>query len=150
MESSSFARQLSELNTAANFTVRSVLELKRRQTAILLMGIRQDILAGSDDHFIYQQEALNVHMAIVASDWQKGVSEETKHVVAYRYKWTGLTYIQTGKHGSQHSQLRPSPVCSKPHVSCQQASFSAHQHDIALRGSVGDEAMFQAKREFHG
>lgn len=50
MESSSFARQLSELKNAANF-VRSVLELKRRQTAILLMGIRQDILAGSDHHF---------------------------------------------------------------------------------------------------
>jgi hypothetical protein len=39
MESSNFARQLSELKTAANFTVRSVLEPKQCQTAILLMGI---------------------------------------------------------------------------------------------------------------
>jgi hypothetical protein len=52
MESSSFARQLPELKIAANSTVQSVLELKQRQTATLLLGIWQDILAGSDHHFI--------------------------------------------------------------------------------------------------
>ena len=28
--------------------------------------------------------------------------------------------------------------------------FLLAQHDIALKGSVGEEAMSQAKREFHG
>jgi hypothetical protein len=67
-ESTSFAVQLSELTTATKHMFRSVLEIKQRQTAILLMSIRQDIFAGCDHHFVYQQEILDVYTNIIASD----------------------------------------------------------------------------------
>jgi hypothetical protein len=94
-ESTSFAVQLSELTIATKHMFRSILEVKQRQTAILLMSIRQDIFAGCDHHFVYQQEILDVYTNIIASDWQIWVSEEVKYVAGYRHEWTGLTYVQT-------------------------------------------------------
>ena len=69
-ESTGFAIQLSRLTIAARHIFQSVLEVKRRQTAILLMGIQQDIFAGCVHHFTYQQEILDIYTNIVASDWQ--------------------------------------------------------------------------------
>jgi hypothetical protein len=69
-ESTSFTVQLSELTIATKHIFRSVLEVKQRQTAILLMGIRQDIFAGGDRHFVYQQEIFDAYTNIVAPDWQ--------------------------------------------------------------------------------
>jgi hypothetical protein len=69
-ENTNFARQLLELTLAAKHTLRSVLEVKERQTTILLMGIRQDIFAGCDHHFVYQGEMLNFYTTDISSDWQ--------------------------------------------------------------------------------
>jgi hypothetical protein len=95
IESTNFARQLSELALATKVTLQSILDVKQRQAAMLLMGIRKDIFAGCDHHFVFQEEILDIYKSIVAPEWQIWVSEESKHVASYCYEWTGLTYVQT-------------------------------------------------------
>jgi hypothetical protein len=95
IESTNFARQLSELALATKVTLQSVLDVKQRQTAMLLMDIRKDIFAGCDHHFVFQEEVLDVYKSIIAPEWQIWVLEESKHVASYCHEWTGLTYVQT-------------------------------------------------------
>lgn len=73
---------------------------------------------------------MNVHMAIVASDWQKGVSEETKtrgsislQVDKFDSHTDGKTWQPTFAAKTLSGMLKT--ACQLP-VSRQQASFSAH------------------------
>ena len=88
-------------------------------------------------------------MAIVASDWQKGVSEEIKT--------RGSISLQVDRFDSHTDKKTSQPTFAAETLSgmlktaCQPpASFLFCSPSMTLRGSVGEEAMSQAKREFHG
>ena len=86
--------QLRELSLITRHTLQSILEVKERQTILLLMSIRQQLFTCFDCKSEYQEECIRVYSTFMSTAW-----EETMHVEAQFSSWhhvphSRLTYVQ--------------------------------------------------------
>lgn len=89
-----FEGQLRELSLITRHTLQSVLEVKERQTILLLMTIRQQLFTPFDCKSEYQEECIQVYSAFMSTAWEETMQVEAQFSSWHHTPHSRLTYVQ--------------------------------------------------------
>jgi hypothetical protein len=80
-----------------------VLEVKERQTALLLLTLRKELFAEYSCKYEFQGEMLEVYMVFRSAEWIEWCEQEVKHCSWLSCPSSRLSYVQT-------ESLQPVPM----------------------------------------
>jgi hypothetical protein len=86
--------QLREGSLVTRHTLQAVLEVKERQTILLLMTIRQQMFTSFECKSEYQEECIRVYTTFWSQAWEETMKTEAKFSSWHHVPQSRLTYVQ--------------------------------------------------------